>query len=163
MSKGTEPASPDREGSPATEAPARWAICERSGAWAVALRREAAPQGLRLYETRSLADGWAMLEQSPAGFLVAELTLANADALLARMAGLERRFPRARVAVVAERSLADYEGLLREAGAAWFATSPRELKPMVTLVQRHLQRAPLPPRDFTQQVWDSLPWRPTVY
>jgi len=162
MSKGIEPAYPDRKDGPAAEARARWAVCERSGAWAIALRQEAAPVGLRLYETRSLADGWAVLEQSPASFLVAELTLANADGLLARMAGLERQFPRARVAVVAERSLAEYEWLLREAGAVWFATSPRELKPLVALAQRHLQLAPVPARDFTQQVWDSLPWRPTV-
>lgn len=162
MSKGTEPAYPDREGTPATEARAQWVVCERSGAWAMALRREAAPVGLHLYETRSLADGWAVLEQSPASFLVAELTLANADALLARMAGLERQIPRGRVAVVAERSLAEYEWLLREAGAVWFATSPRELKPLVALAERHLQLTPVPTRDFTQQVWDSLPWRPTA-
>jgi len=162
MSKGIEPAFPDPKGEPAPEARAQWAVCERSGAWAIALRREAAPLDLHLYETRSLADGWAVLEQAPASFLVAELTLANADALLARMAGLERQFPRARVAVVAERSLAEYEWLLREAGAVWFATSPRELKPMIALVQRHMQLTPLPARDLTQQVWDSLPWRPTV-
>jgi len=162
MSKGIEPAFPDPKGEPAPEARAQWAVCERSGAWAIALRREAAHLDLHLYETRSLADGWAVLEQSPASFLVAELTLANADALLARMAGLERQFPRARVAVVAERSLAEYEWLLREAGAVWFATSPRELKPMIAIVQRNMQLTPLPARDLTQQVWDSLPWRPTV-
>jgi len=160
MTKGIEPTFSDREGGPAPAAGARWVICERTGAWAIGLRREAAPSGLRLYETRSLADGWAVLDQSPASFLVAELTLANTEALVNRMACLERRFPHARVAVVAERSLAEYEWLLREAGAVWFATSPRELKPIVRLAQRHVLLAPVPPRDLAQQVWSSLPWGP---
>jgi hypothetical protein len=163
MTKGTLPAFSEREGGPAAVAPARWVICERSGAWAVGLRREAAEAGsqdLRLYETRSLADAWAVLDQSPASFLVAELTDANGDSLAERVADMERRFPHARVTVVCERSLAQYEWLVREAGAVWFAVSPRDLKPIVALARRHLQRAPRPPRDLAQQVWSSLPWGP---
>ena len=124
MTEDIEPAFSDREDGPAAVAGPRWVVCERSGAWAIALRREAAPFDLRLCETRSLADAWAVLEQSPASFLVAELTAANVDSLVDRIAGLERRFPHARAAVVAERSLADCESLVREAGAVWFAASP---------------------------------------
>ena len=162
MTKGILPAFSDGEGGPAAAPPARWVVCERSGAWAVALRREAASQELRLYETRSLADAWAVLDRSPATFLVVELTDANAESLVERVAGMERRFPHARAAVVAERSLARYEWLVREAGAVWFAVSPRDLRPIVALASRHLQRAPCPPRDLAQQFWSSLPWGPAT-
>ncbi len=160
MTKEILPGFSDTERGPAP--PARWVICERTGAWAVALRREAASQDLRLYETRSLTDAWASLDQSPASFLVAELTDTNAESLVDRIGGIGRRFPHARVAVVGERCLAEYEWLVREAGAVWFSVSPRDLKPIVALARRHLQRAPCPPRDLAQQVWSSLPWGPAT-
>jgi len=89
---------------------------------------------------------------------VAELTRAGADALLGRMAWIERDFPLACVAVVAERSLEAYEDLMREAGAVHFCTSPRQAKTLASLACRHLEQMPKPPRTFSQQVWDSLPW-----
>jgi hypothetical protein len=99
-----------------------------------------------------------MLRQYPGSFLVVELTTANADALLGRIASLARDFPAARAAVVAERSLAEYEWLVRELGAAWFAVSPRELAPLVELARRHFEQAPAPQGDTIEQIWNSLPW-----
>ena len=157
MTQDIEALRADGGGRP-TAAGARWIVSEHSGRWAIGLRREAGASGIRLHETRSLADAWAMLEQHPASFLVAELTRGNALALLDRIAGLERWFPSARVAVVAERSLAEHEWLAREAGAAWFATSPRALRPVVELAARHMQRVPRVPRGLVEQVWDGLPW-----
>jgi len=143
---------------PVEAGPARWIVCERSGRWAVGLRCAAAPLDLKIHETRSLSDGWERLRQYPVSFVIAELTTANADALLGRIASLARDFPAARAAVVAERSLAEYEGLVRELGAVWFAVSPRELGPLVELARRHLERAPSPPSDFVAEIWNSLPW-----
>ncbi len=137
---------------------ATWIVCERTGRWSVALRRET-PPGPRIHETRSLSDGWEMLRQCPASFFVVELTAGNADALLERLASLARDFPAARVAVVAERSLWGYESLVRELGAVWFTVSPRELAPLVELARRHLQRAPSLRGDIFEQIWNSLPWR----
>jgi len=113
---------------------------------------------MRLYETRSLADGWSMLEQHPFSFLVAELTHANAPALVKRIAETERTCPLARVAVVAERWLAEYQWLAREAGAVWFATSPRALQPIVEIASRHLKLAPRAHVSLVQQIWSSMPW-----
>jgi hypothetical protein len=135
-------------------------VCERDGRWAIGLRREAGPGGTRLYETRSLADAWTMLEQFPSSFLVAELTLANVQVLLDRTARLRRMYPSARIAVVAERALADYEWLVREAGAVWFAASPRELAPIAAIAERHVRLAATPASDFVQEIWESLPWKP---
>jgi hypothetical protein len=160
MTKDSRCPRPERERGPIRTAGARWIVCEQSGRWAIGLRREAGAAGMRLYETRTLADAWSMLEQFPSSFLVAELTLANVQSLLDRMGGVRRAYPLARIAVVADRSLADYEWLAREAGAIWFATSPRELRPIVAIAERHVRLAPAPPGDFVQEIWDALPWKP---
>ncbi|MGO8748928.1 MAG: hypothetical protein ACLQNE_23435 [Thermoguttaceae bacterium] len=137
---------------------AKWITCERHGRWAAALRRDPAATGVRIHETRSLDECWEMLAGSPASLIVVELTRANRDGLLHRLAGLERDYPLARVAVVAERSLASWEGLIREAGAAWFCASPRDLRSLASIARRHIDAAPAPPRTFTEQVWADLPW-----
>ena len=141
---------------------ARWIVLERTGRWAVALRRELPGPGVRIHETRSVPDCWEMLARHPASFVVAELTRANAGALLDRMAWLERDFPLTRVAVVAERSLASCEWLMREAGAVHFTVSPRQLRPLVCLAVRHLEAAPRPQRSITEQISASLPWGPAA-
>lgn len=143
---------------PARPARPRVIVCERTGRWAVALRRELGDAAVRLHETRSLADSWDMLHRFPASFVVVELTRGNADALLARLAMLERHHPRARVAIVAERELLHYQELLREAGAAWFVVSPRQLTPLVQAVGRHLEQVPSPQLSLAEQVWAELPW-----
>jgi hypothetical protein len=148
---------------PAAAVAARLIVCEPSGHWAVVLRRQLAAADLRVYETRSLADCWEMLAKAPASFLVVELSAGGAGALLQRMARLERDFPLARVAVVADRSLAGYEWLLREAGAVHFLCSPRQSGPLADLARRHLAQAPPPPRSLTEQIWAGLPWARQSY
>jgi len=119
-------------------APARLIVWARTGRWAVALRRELAETGIRVWETRTLVECWEELVESPASFLVVELLEGNVHPLLARMMRLPREFPTVRIAMVADRSLADYEGLLREAGAVHFVCSPRQLGPMAKMANRHL-------------------------
>ena len=76
---------------------AKWITCERHGRWAAALRRDPAATGVRIHETRSLDECWEMLAGSPASLIVVELTRANRDGLLHRLAGLERDYPLARL------------------------------------------------------------------
>lgn len=140
---------------------ARLAVCERSGQWAVALRRELTADEIRVHETRSLRECWELLAQCPSSFVVAELSESGVDALLDGLVRLERLFPLARVAVVAERPLADYEPLVREAGAVHFVTSPRECGPLARLARRHLEQAARPRRSVTETIWKSLPWMAT--
>jgi hypothetical protein len=123
----------------------------------VALRRELAGAGVRVWETRSLADCWDELTKSPASFLIVELAHDLAP-LLQRLARLPRTFPAARAAVVSERSLAAYEWLLREAGAVHFLLSPREVAPLARMACRHLAQAPSSPQSLTERIWTTLPW-----
>lgn len=137
---------------------ARLIVCEHEGRWAIGLRRELAGPGVRVDEARSLPECWAMLARWPASLLVVELTRRNARALIERMASLGREYPRARIAVVAERSLAPWEWLMREAGAVHFTVSPRRLGALARLAVRHLGAAPRPARSLTERIWDHLPW-----
>ncbi len=138
--------------------PARLIVCERTGRWAVALRGESAFAGVRVWETRSLAECWKLLAESPCSFLVAELTSANADDLLRRLARLEREFPGVRAAVVARRSLADHQWLVREAGAIHFTCSPRQLTPLAEAACRHLCQVEVSEPALSERMWASLPW-----
>lgn len=150
---------PECEPGRSRTARARWIVSEPSGRWAIALRREAGQEGPRLFETRSLADAWSMVEGFPASFVIAELTPAGSGPLLDWMVRLLQTFPMARIAVVADRALSDWEWLMREAGATWFAASPREVRPMVAIARRHLRLVPAA-GDFIEELWDRLPWKP---
>jgi hypothetical protein len=93
-------------------------------------------------------------------FLVLELVPATADDLLARLASLDREYPRARAAVVAEHSLVGYEWLVREAGAVHFTASPRAVGMVAQLAWRHLAQAPRSRRGFADEIRARLPWAP---
>lgn len=138
---------------------ARLIVCEQSGRWAAALRRELALTEARPYETRSLARCWDELAMAPASIVVVELRAEIVDELLGRMARLHREFPLACVAVVADRSLCEYEPLMREASAVYFTCSPRRLGPLAGLACQHLAEAPVPRQTVAERIWSGLPWK----
>jgi hypothetical protein len=137
---------------------ARFIVCEKTGQWAVAFRRATFDLGVRIYETRSLAECWEELDASPASFLAIELTESNIESLLARLVDLGRRRPAACALVLASRGKEPYEWLLREAGAVHVLFSPRRVTSAVRLATRHLTRAPKEERTLSESVWARLPW-----
>lgn len=139
--------------------PARFLVYEKTGRWAVALRRELAPRGVRVYETRSLADCRGELEISPASFVAAELTLAGTEKLIAWIERAGRELPETRIAVLADYEAAGWEWPAREAGAIGFTTSPRRLGPIVRMARRRLASAPEEELSFREQVQRRMPWR----
>jgi hypothetical protein len=146
---------------PARAAPAggaRWIVYERTGLWARGLRGEPAAAGLRIHEVRSLADCWEMLDRFPSSFVVVEVSRSEIGAVLARLTRWEREYPFARTAVVAERSLAGWEWVLREAGAVWFTASRRELLALAAIARRHLKQVPEPEMGIVERIWSRLPW-----
>jgi hypothetical protein len=132
-------------------------VCERSGRWAAALRRGLARE-LSLRETRSLAECEAELREAPGSFLVVELTATNLGSVLELLARVGAEYRWSRIAVVAERSLAECEWAMREAGAIHFASSTRKAAELARLAERHAALVPRPKRSLAAQVWDSLPW-----
>jgi hypothetical protein len=142
----------------------RLIVCERTGRWATALRREFRSP---LIQTRSLSQCWNELSAMGGGFgmgfgmgfIVVELSQSNADDLLRRMGRLQRDFPLVKVAIVAPRSMADHQWLMREAGAVHFVCSTRRLGPLALLAKRHLASLPEAVQTPEQRIWDSLPWQ----
>ncbi|NLX94825.1 MAG: hypothetical protein GXY83_01480 [Rhodopirellula sp.] len=157
MSTSPAPCS-DPQPRPKAISASRLIVCERKGTWAVALRRHPALGELRVYETRTLADAWQMLASHPSSFLVVEMTHANIDGLLELLKRVKRQYPRVRTAVVTEPPLADYQWLLREAGAVHFVFSRRATGPLALIAHRHLTQAPEPRRSITERIWAGLPW-----
>ena len=138
---------------------ARIIVCEKTGQWAIALRRLLAPGGHRVQETRSWPECWAELARHPASLLVAEMTAQNVELMLERLTDLPRRFRQARAVVVGDRDLARYEWAVRTAGAAHVVFTPRELPRTARLIVRHLALAPPPELSLREAVWQRLPWR----
>ncbi|MCC6123738.1 MAG: hypothetical protein IT426_02145 [Pirellulales bacterium] len=138
--------------------PARLIVCERHGRWAVLLQRKVAESGVRVCETRSLADCRAEIALSPASLAVIELPSINLSELLKTVRLWERDYPLLRWVAVADRSLAGYEWLLREAGAVHFTCSPRQVAPLAQLACRHLAQIPPPSLNLAERIWASLPW-----
>ena len=103
--------------SPATTSSAAGLIvCEATGSWSAALRRELAETGVHLRECRRLAEAWQALAQTPAAFVIAEADPENLEELLRRMAWFSRDFPHARIAVVASRGMARFQGCCARRG-----------------------------------------------
>jgi hypothetical protein len=139
-------------------AQARLIVCERSGAWADRLRRELAGRNVALAETRTPREARAALSQSPSACLVLELVPGGAEEALDLLIDLPRGYPHVRAAVVADRQLADYEGLVRELGAVAFASSPRGLALLADTLARQLAAMPAAASGLTEGLLDALPW-----
>ena len=132
-------------------------VCERSGSWAVGLRRHLGRCEAPLRETRTLDECRKLLEQSPAAVAILELTAQNFEPLAALLLEIER-LP-ALAVVVGARELAPYGWLLRDAGARHTLFSPRRLGEAVRLAQSHLQQQGNGEQTMRGQVWAQLPWK----
>jgi hypothetical protein len=87
-----------------------------------------------------------------------EATAANLESLVPWLQRFGRAFPRSRVIALAHREQAAYQWLLREAGAAHVAFSPRTWQPVARIVRRHLDAAPPAEDSERQRIWGRLPW-----
>lgn len=134
-------------------------VCERDGYWAGALRRSLAARGaeVKLSECRSLEDCHQKRNEQPQTFFILETrtdgSWAEVCAFLfkASLSGASSR-----TAVVS--SDPGFEPLGRALGAAHFASSTRELEPLVDLLTAHADSLPSPDQPLAAQMWSRLPW-----
>jgi hypothetical protein len=138
--------------------PGRLVVCERTGRWALALRRELAGAGLRVWETRSPDDCGSVLVESPASFVVLELSEEQIEEILDSTRKWQAEFPLFRFAIVADRDLAPYKWLMQEVGAAEFICSMRKTGALARTACRHLAQVPSLPQSLTERIWANLPW-----
>ncbi|HTQ37876.1 MAG TPA: hypothetical protein VMJ32_02550 [Pirellulales bacterium] len=139
-------------------------VYESTGDWAAALGRRL-PRDISLIETRSLAELWEYLTAAHSATVALELRADRADTVLAAVVRLDREFPQAAAVVLADRDLAAWEGIMREAGAVHFITSPRRTDEVIELARRHTAAATkrsIPSGEETtsleDQIFASMPW-----
>ncbi len=140
-------------------------VMERSGDWAAALRLWLEPLDVRLFETRMMDECWRRLLEQPTALAALELTADNVRPLLAMLLRLRRELTDVRAIVLAERRLATYGELVREAGAIHFAVSPRSLSDVAELAHRRIGQldasAPIEKGDLDDprtRILADLPW-----
>ena len=116
---------------------ARLIVCERTGRWVVALRRELDDADVNLVQTRTTAGCWAELSKAPASMAVVELTAAGAAELLGRMARLQREYTESGRARLFEQ----LEGcLIRGESTLSYAELARQLNLTEAAVKMSVQR-----------------------
>jgi hypothetical protein len=94
--------------------------------------------------------------------LALEMREDNVEEILQRLAALRQNDTDAGAVVLTQRSLCDYEWLLRELGALHVALSWRNLQPLTGLVRRFLRQAATTPENPYDRAWERLPWPATV-
>lgn len=144
---------------------------ERTGDWGDAIRRSAERlfgERISLVETRSPAECRLRLTErrtTSAGFpVLLEFTLGSATDVCDLLSRHLRRFGDAPRIVVGSRELAEYEPVVREAGATQFMTSVRNVRSCVAAYLRYRDD----PRHvsfadelkMTERIRAPLPWRP---
>lgn len=144
-----------------TDRQARVIVCERTGKWARAIAPHL-PASAGLREVRGLVACTAELVAAGASLIAVELQPERLPLLWRFLAELPRRFPRARVVVLASGDLAPWEQGVREAGAVHWVESTRRAAEVGRLVARHLARF-APELDGAQsEIWQRLPWDPAA-
>jgi hypothetical protein len=133
-------------------------VCERTGRWALAWRKSLGSKRVRLIETRSVAECRQTLAKMPTAAVSLEWRAETAEATCEMLANWDRDFPGALPIVTADRSQNEAETLAREAGAAWFVISPRQLPALGPMLLRHLARQPQPSASMRERIWEQLPW-----
>ncbi len=136
----------------------RLVVCERSGEWATALRRQIPSGEASLRQVRSADGAWQVFSEFPASLFVWEFVGERLNEQLTRLQALRRRFPRTQVVVVASRELIEWEWSIREAGALHVTYSIGDLDPLVRLARRHLRRVDSCDPGMRQHILSELPW-----
>jgi hypothetical protein len=136
----------------------RLVVFERSGRWAVSLRRELSGTGVRVWEARTLPDCGELMAESPASFAVLEFRRRIIDELLDCISGWQAVYPMFRFCMAAGRELASYKWFMHEMGASGFICSEREMGTVARMACRHLAHVPPLPQSLTERIWANLPW-----
>ena len=161
-----------------------WILCERSRRWASALRL-ALSRGdsrfppRRFNESRTLAQALLQLAAWPQSLVLIEVNSANLADVLDWLAATTPQFSAARFAALldseffaapAAGSAAGASGggevrdILAEAGMSAAAISPRRLRDVLALAEKHALRVaqpatPLADQSFEAWAWSLLPWQ----
>jgi len=143
----------------------RLILCEQSGLWATAMHRaypEVRKYWLRFFRWRP---AWEAFRSRPTSFLAVELWPENFSEILDGLRWMDCFAPEGRLAILADRRLAEWEWMFRQAGAVHFISSPRAVALLVQMTIRHLKRSAWhlkrpaeAPASLAERIWRRLPW-----
>ncbi len=134
-------------------------VFEQRGVWAAALRLALADSLIKIGEVRSQVECQQRLRHAGRALVVVELTHRNGINVAPWLSQLTSIAPRAHIAIVAQRGLELLEPTIRSWGAIYMTNSPRQLKPLVTVIRRLNQQATLEtPQNLRADIWQRLPW-----
>jgi hypothetical protein len=126
-------------------------------------------QSTAVFEVRGLNDLTDRLSEHPDGFVLVEVTPNDFEAVLTWVATATMRD--ARMAAVGlldfpSRHSDDAETALREAGAIDVIRSPRQMRPLLAVAERHASRCNMltsrhgqAHQSFESWAWSQLPWQ----
>lgn len=142
---------------------ARLIVCEKTGRWAAAMRREPSGRGLPIRETCTLDDCWTELAASPESLVAVEATPANLQPLVERLMLMDRWYPQARVVALGMRPMQRCEWVLREAGAVDALFTTRYVGRLIRIAARHLAARQTAAGPDAGDAWrtlilNRLPW-----
>lgn len=142
---------------PATAA--QLVVCEKTGKWASALRRELGRQFAdRLFETRLLEHCIDQLTAFPRSVVALEQTWNNYDSVFSLLDRIAWSFPMARAIVLDTTRDLQLSRMDQVAGAIHVTTSRLNLRHAARLIGRHLDRFQSKSSQF-EEMLRRLPWR----
>ena len=136
----------------------RLIVCEKSPHWAIGLRSDLGEPTQHVVETRSLASAASALAESPASFVLVQITEANLTPAIEWLDQIGRQFPHARVAVALSMGMAPAASLLREAGAVDVYFGVHQVASAARIAQRHFALVPREQVSLRQSVMSRMPW-----
>lgn len=151
-----------------------WIVCERSNRWAAAVRTALARQpgptecAATLCEVRRLDELTVHLQQRPNSLALIEVTPTNLDATLSWLAVGTRSSWQAIVVAILDRSFvnpSEVASVLREAGVAEIALSPRQLQHVLLFAKCYWSKRRMrigrsgADHSIEEWAWALLPWQ----
>jgi hypothetical protein len=129
-------------------------VCERTGHWAGALRKE-----LPLFtEVRSLTACGQLLESAPLSLVALEVTEANLGQSRDFVLMVGERFPQAAVVALLTTEVLDAERLFREAGTVDVIGSVLDMPRLARLARRMSARTSDVEMSLGELIDQTLPW-----
>lgn len=136
----------------------RLILCEKTGHFAPAVRRELANNSPRIVETRSLSGCEAALAESPESLVAIEVTAANLESVIDFLAHFSHRYPRASFIALLTAETEAAETLLAEAGAVSVFRSILDAPALAHLAKRKSLGASPIDLSLPDFVAQRLPW-----
>ena len=137
---------------------------EKGRKWSTWLRSELTSEkslaklDIDLVSCVAFSDCVELLNTSNASLVVLEATEKNQNETVDFMMSATVDYPNARLVVVADRSLVEWQLSWRAAGAIFVAFGYDQLVQLASMAKRYAQHVPEPQVEYRQRISNQIPW-----